>query len=449
MILLTILVTSIIGFPFSVLVQLVSIMTIMIIFFLIMRKKLKPSLKIFQATIKKVAQNDPSLDDADILTINSISDSTFFNPKKLIKYSNLLLINQNTILEAACSDRDYINKNRKLQDTIINLNHSIVSTENTEALLDEILKTAINTINDSDAGSVMIPDSEGFVKYVSAVGMDLKVLQKTNMRIKDTFVYTMNKGKQLKPVIIRDKIQFNKSSLSQKNNQLIRVSGSNSYPCALNAPIIFNNSIYGVLCLDSRSPDAFDQEDIRMMEYFTSEMAVVINNSRLIKKAIHLSRYDNLTNVHNRHFFEEIAKMAFEEAMRYERQMHIVLFDLDDFKSVNDSHGHESGDRVLSEFSKTMCSSIRGSDIFARYGGDEFIALLRNSDTKNIKKRITDIKDELSKLPLKFDDTEYSIRFSYGISGFPADGTTLEELLRTADKRMYENKRQNKKGDTK
>ena len=115
-ILLTTLATSIIRFPFSVLVQLVSIMTIMIIFFLIMRKRLKPSLKIFQATIKKVAKNDPSLDDADIHTINSISDSTFFNLKKLIKYSNLLLINQNTILEAAHSDRDYINKNRKLQD---------------------------------------------------------------------------------------------------------------------------------------------------------------------------------------------------------------------------------------------------------------------------------------------------------------------------------------------
>ena len=420
----------------------------MIIFFLLMKKRMKPSLKIFQATIRKVAKNDPSLDDEDIQQIELISDSTFFNPKLLVKYSNTLLINQNTILEAACSDRDFINKNRKLQDTIISLNHSIVTTENTEILLNEILKTAIDTISDSDAGSVMIPDNDGSARFVSAIGMDIKELQKINIKIADTFVYKLNKENEFKPVVMRDKVQFNKDYFPENDNLLFESSGSNAYPCSLSAPIIFNNSIYGVLCLDSRSTNAFNQDDLRMMEYFTSEMAIVIKNNRLIKKAIQLSKFDSLTNVHNRHFFVEIAKMAFEEAARYKRQMHIVLFDLDDFKSVNDNHGHETGDRVLSEFSKTMCNSIRGSDIFARYGGDEFIALLRNSDTKNIKKRISAIKDELSKLPLKFKDTEYSIRFSYGISGFPTDGATLEEVLRTADKRMYKNKVQNKNENT-
>ena len=414
-----------------------------------MEKRLKSSLKIFRATIKKVAKNDPSLDDADILTINSISNSTFFNPKLLIKYSNLLLINQNTILEAARSDRDFIDRNRKLQDTIINLNHSIVSNENMETLLDEILKAAISTISDSNAGSVMIPDSKGNVKYIAAVNMDLKELKKTRMKIQDTYVYKLRENEELKPVIVRNKIKFNKEFHTHKNNKFIDKSGANDYLCALSAPIIIDNIIYGILSLDSRSTDAFDHEDLRIMEYFTSEMAVVIKNSRLVTKAFHLSKYDSLTNVHNRHFFEDIAKMAFEEAYRYKGHLHIVLFDLDDFKSVNDIHGHESGDRVLKDFSKTISDSIRGSDVFARFGGDEFIALFRNSDTTNIEKRITTIKDELSESSLKFNDIEYSIRFSYGISSFPDDGTILEELLRTADKHMYKNKKQNKNGDAK
>lgn len=432
---------SFIGFPFSVLIQLVSITAIMIISFLIMRRRLKPSLKIFQATIKKVAKNDPSLDDNDILTINSISDSTFFYPKLFIKYSNLLLINQNTILEAACSDRDYINKSRKLRDTIINLNHSIVSNENMETLLNEILKVAIGAINDSDAGSILIPDSEGIVRYTAAVGLDLKVLKKIRMQIKDTYVYKMNKENELKPVIIRNRINFHKKFHTYKNSLHLQKSGVNIYPCALSAPIIIDNSIYGVLSLDSKSPNAFNQDDVRMMEYFTSEMSVVIKNSRLIKKAIHLSKYDSLTSVHNRHFFEDIAKLSLEEAFRYKGNLHIVLFDLDNFKLVNDSYGHENGDKVLKEFSKTFSTSIRGSDVFARFGGDEFIALFRNSDTKNIEKRIMDIQNKFSGSPLRIGNTDYTTRFSYGIAGLPDDGTTLEELLRTADKRMYENKK--------
>ena len=216
--LLTALVTSFIRPPFSVLAQLVSIITIMIIFFLIMRKRLKPSLKIFRGIVKKVAKNDPTLDDTDMQNISLFSDNTFFNPKMMIKYSNLLLINQNTILEAACSDRDFIERNRKLQDTIIRLNHSIVSNENMERLLDEILKAAISTIGDSDAGSVMIPDSTGNVKYVAAVNMDLKKLKKTKMKIQDTFIYKLSKEGELKPVIIRNKINFNENSHTHEHN---------------------------------------------------------------------------------------------------------------------------------------------------------------------------------------------------------------------------------------
>jgi diguanylate cyclase (GGDEF)-like protein len=182
-----------------------------------------------------------------------------------------------------------------------------------------------------------------------------------------------------------------------------------------------------------------------MMEYFTSEMAIVIKNSRLINKAIQLSKFDSLTNIHNRHFFEEIARMAFEEASRYKGQLHIVLFDLDNFKSVNDTHGHACGDKVLKQFSNTISNSIRGSDVFARFGGDEFIALLRNSDTKNVEKRITGIKKELNNSPLKTGENEYIIKFSYGIADFPKDGTSLQELLKYADINMYKNKDVNKK----
>lgn len=438
-------VTSKIKFPLNALVQSISIFVAMSIFFFLIRKKFKPLLLIFQKTLKDVAKNDLTLDEVDLKNIDAISNFTLANPIKILKYVNRLLKNQDTILKTTCNDRDYINKRKKLQDTIINLNHSIITSKKTEILLDKILETAIATIDDSNGGSVMIPKNDGSAKFISAIGMNLEKLQKLNIKIEETYEYKITRENEFKPIIIHDKVSFNKKHFSDKNLVLLESSGSNEYSCSLSAPIVIDSTIYGILCLDSHSTNAFNADDLRMMEYFTSEMAIVIKNSRLINKAIQLSKFDSLTNIHNRHFFEEIARMAFEEATRYNGQLHIVLFDLDDFKTVNDTHGHACGDKVLKKFSKTISDSIRGSDVFARFGGDEFIALFRNSNTKNIEKRIAGITKELHDSPLSSAENEYRIKFSYGIAGFPDNGINMKELLIAADINMYKNKGQKKK----
>jgi len=414
----------------------------MSIFPILIRYKIRPLLIYLQKTLNDVAKNDLTLDKEDLENIRNLSNFIFFNPKMLIQYSNLLLKNQNTILRATRSDRDFMIKSKQLRDKIINLNHSTVTSENTEELLEGILRNAIDTIKDSVAGSVMTPDSKGKMEYVAAIGMDLQMLKKTKFKLKDTFVYKLNKSKKLKPVIIRNKKKLQKNSHSIKDNQFIEKSGANTFPCALSAPIIIDNKIYGILTIDSSSNKAFNQDDIRMMEYFTSEMSVVIKNSELIKNAIYFSRYDALTNVHNRHYFEDIAQMSFDEAVRYKVNIHIVLFDLNNFKLVNDTYGHEIGDRALKLFANTIQDSIRGSDVFARYGGDEFIALFRNSKTTDIEKRIFSINKELSLSPLVFDGISYIVKFSYGVSEFPGEAGNLDELIKIADQNMYKNKKE-------
>ena len=104
-----ILVTSIVKIPFLPVVQSIAVTIAMIVFFIIMRAKLKPSLIFFHKILKDVIKNDLTLDDDDILNINTFSNFTLLNPKMLIKYTNLILRNQNTILETARSDRDFIN----------------------------------------------------------------------------------------------------------------------------------------------------------------------------------------------------------------------------------------------------------------------------------------------------------------------------------------------------
>ncbi len=313
---------------------------------------------------------------------------------------------------AAHSDRDFVVKNNKLREAIISLNHSILSDKSMENLLEEILKIAINTIEGSSAGTVIIPDSEGMVKYTAASGMDLEKLKKIKIKFKDIILLKMNNNKVLKPKIIRNKARLIDGLMEPEDIEIYNNAGTHEYVSTLCAPIFIDSTIYGVLSVDSCDKDAFNQDDIRMMEYFTSEMALVIKNSRLISKAFHMSKYDSLTNVHNRHYFEDMAGVAFNEIKRYGGKLHFVLFDLDNFKIINDTYGHESGDRVLKEFAETIKTSIRGSDLFARYGGDEFIAYFRNSDIKDIENKILTIKEKFNQNSLVFEGKEYTTRFS-------------------------------------
>ncbi len=425
----------------------ISVPVLMSLYFFILKKNVQPSLKIFQKTILDAVTEDPTFNDDDIEKVKKFSDSFFINPRMLIKYSNNLLLNQKTILDAAHSDRDFIEKNNRLREAIISLNHSILSDKSMENLLEEILEIAINTIDGSVAGTVIIPDSNGMVKYTAASGMDLEKLRRTKLKFQDIILLKMNNNKVLKPTIIRNKARLIDELMEPEDAEIYNTAGAFEYVSTLCAPIFIDNTIYGVLSVDSSDKTAFNSDDIRMMEYFTSEMALVIKNSRLISKAFHMSKYDSLTNVHNRHYFEDMAGIVTDEVQRYGGKLHFVLFDLDDFKVVNDSYGHESGDRVLKKFAEAIKSSIRGSDLFARYGGDEFIAYFRNSSSKDIENKIQAISDRFDKKPLLFKGQEYRIRFSYGIAEFPENGSSLEELLRQADDKMYECKRISKTGE--
>lgn len=140
------------------------------------------------------------------------------------------------------------------------------------------------------------------------------------------------------------------------------------------------------------------------------------------------SEIDSLTLLFNRNFFEiELKKLIIEN-----KKFSLLLIDLDDFKEINDKYGHSEGDKVLREFSKILKSSIRDSDIPARYGGDEIVVILKNAGEDIVEKIAERIKD---KSP---------VSFSYGIAEFPKDGKEKEELIRKADERLYLMKRSKK-----
>ena len=152
----------------------------------------------------------------------------------------------------------------------------------------------------------------------------------------------------------------------------------------------------------------------------------------------YLALHDPLTGLANRRLFFEHVKQAVFSATRKQGRFAIVYLDLDNFKPINDTYGHKHGDHVLKEVALRMTEGLRHSDITARIGGDEFILLMQDTDKAEDIPSLVEKIAQLIRHPLTLDNgVTIQIQASIGASIYPDDGTTADELIRYADRRMY------------
>ncbi len=171
----------------------------------------------------------------------------------------------------------------------------------------------------------------------------------------------------------------------------------------------------------------------------TRKLRVLFENEH--NKFIHLAHHDSLTGLANRrHFINEIERAIFDASLN-NTSFCVLYFDLNDFKNINDTLGHHSGDMILVEFAKRLRAQSRGTDIIARLGGDEFCMLLPGlSDSDVIKTKILSYSKALAE-PLTLENTSYQISASIGYAVYPRHGVDYESLLKVADQKMYSVKR--------
>lgn len=156
-----------------------------------------------------------------------------------------------------------------------------------------------------------------------------------------------------------------------------------------------------------------------------------------------LANYDALTNVGNRQFFETTLTKWLEQSKRNKEELALLLIDIDNFKTVNDTLGHHIGDKLLKNVAKRMVGCIRKVDFIGRLGGDEFVVLIVISEHTDIEKVAEKINQALA-APFEFGEYHLQTGCSIGISYFPSCGTTPSELLRNADTAMYQAKKNGK-----
>jgi diguanylate cyclase (GGDEF)-like protein len=168
-------------------------------------------------------------------------------------------------------------------------------------------------------------------------------------------------------------------------------------------------------------------------------------NQRLVEQLRSLASHDSLTGLANRQLFSETVARSLATARRTNAPFAVAMVDLDGFKPVNDIHGHVVGDQLLELVGKRLRNVLRKSDLVARWGGDEFVALLSVVTADGVHCVAEKIVAELSR-PYPINSASITITCSVGVALYPDDGDTTEELLARADAAMYAAKRSGKDG---
>ena len=161
-------------------------------------------------------------------------------------------------------------------------------------------------------------------------------------------------------------------------------------------------------------------------------------------EALRASRFDALTGLYNRGFFFTVMEQEIRRSERMDRGFAVLMLDLDDLKPVNDSFGHQWGDRLLRAVAETVRRTIRFTDAAARYGGDEFVVLLPETDASGGYIVGEKLRRDIAALTLHAADRIVRSSVSMGLVTYPEDGTTIEQLVAAADVAMYESKRRGK-----
>jgi diguanylate cyclase (GGDEF)-like protein/PAS domain S-box-containing protein len=219
------------------------------------------------------------------------------------------------------------------------------------------------------------------------------------------------------------------SHISNTDNKL-------SYFCI---PLMAQNDIYGLLFMElEEAADKYSDNTKLLVNAFCELSALALANVRLRENLRYQSIRDPLTALYNRRYLEDFLFKQINQAERMKNNLAVLMLDLDHFKKINDSFGHDAGDAALKEVGRLLQNDIRMGDLAARYGGEEFILVFYNVDLDVAKMKSEQIRQEITAIQIKYGTQHVGpISISIGIAVYPEHGKSAEELIEAADRALY------------
>lgn len=316
-----------------------------------------------------------------------------------------------------------------LKRNLTRLGETLSSTHDLNKMLSVILETAIATLR-ADAGALMLFSANRDELYI-------KVGRGLHGRLDDPAA-RVRVGEGVAGVVGRSGEPLH-GPVGNRPGDMQMSPAEPRARAVIAVPLKGQGRIQGVLNLyDKEGARHFDDEDLATLRTFATQATVAIDNVLLHHEAQRLSITDGLTGLWNYRYFQMTFDKEIERASRFGRPMSLLILDLDKFKDVNDTYGHQRGDSVLIELATRIKGAIREVDTLARYGGEEFVLILPETDLAGAEQAAEKVCELVRQRRFGSTDEEpLRLTISIGIAVYPDHGDTPAMLVKAADTALY------------
>jgi diguanylate cyclase (GGDEF)-like protein len=319
-----------------------------------------------------------------------------------------------------------LDRRREEAEQLEKIGRALASKLDPDQVLRQVV-TAVTEVLHLDGVSVWLrdPDDGGRKFHVAAAGGDIALPESLEWEITD----------ELAEVLLDDQKPYVIDNLAGSPLLPEHVATHLSVGSGVGVPLVLNGRVEGVLAAGSRQPRRFDREDVGVLQRLASHASFALGNARLLAKLQNMSLTDPLTNLPNRRRLEIHMKHEVAAARRG-RPIGVAMFDIDGFKACNDTYGHLAGDQVLQAFAGVLDHEVRAMNLAVRFGGDEFVAVLSDTDLPGVRHFVERVREHVVG-----DETlsKFGVSVSAGCAVFDEDTmSTAEDVLHAADADLYE-----------
>lgn len=326
------------------------------------------------------------------------------------------------------------------------IGQKIISNLSIKSIID-IIDEEINKLIETDYFGIAVYEHEkDQVKYYF-VGEDLQIQETVQFNEKENSTFAAyciknkkdivigNSDKEYKSYINREPIEFNDAQGKGKSymNSLIYT------------PMIINEKVVGLMTVQSKEENAYDQKDLHTLKILANYTAIAIENALSFKKVEDLATYDNLTRFLTKFEIMRLGEIIYDKHKANNSKFSVTMIDIDNFKTVNDTYGHVLGDKVLSMVADTISKCIRNSDYIGRYGGDEFLLIcpgLGEPEAVDVAERIRlSIENKLFNIG---EGIKAAVTISLGVHEYRKNDLSFMDVVKAADKNLYSAKGSNR-----
>lgn len=236
-------------------------------------------------------------------------------------------------------------------------------------------------------------------------------------------------AKHKKPVLIEDVRKDPRFKVVAKQKR--------SMVSMISAPLMVKRRVIGVVSLTTRDEGhTFTEDELELVVLMSAHISLAIENNRLYE----ISVLDGLTNIYNRRYLEQRLAEEVAYSKRYGKPLSLIMLDIDFFKRLNDTYGHQAGDYVLKQVSQSLSEALREYDVVARFGGEEFAIILPTTPKQKGGSIAERLRLGVCQSEYCFKDQNIECSISLGVSAFPDDAQDTDGLVAAADKALYKAK---------